>query len=239
MTNLWFRPLLWPTLILVSGLPVLLWLGFWQLDRLEWKLGLIAQMDARLSAEPVTFDAAAITVPDDEYLRVDVTGTLVDREFHWLTQSPDFGIGYNVYQPLVLSGGGHVMVNMGFVPEALKSEEKRAPASGEVVLTALIRQGEIPGTLDAVNDVTGNIWFTRDVGAMGAETGLGAFLPYYLQKEGPIGQAEWPKPADSRIAIVNNHLDYALTWFGLAVTLIVIYIAFHIAQGRFGRPSDR
>ncbi len=235
--NPYFRPSLWPTLFLIGSLPVLLWLGTWQLQRLEWKLGLVEQMEARLDAPAINLEGASPGV-EDKFRRYRLSGAFMNGvEFHWLATSETYGIGYLIFSPFVLQDGRRVIVNRGFVPAPLKDALAERPG-GTATFEAIARAPEMPGTLDAENDVAANIWFTRDVAAMAALAGGDGYLPIYLETVGDVPEDVWPKPGVAKVTLVNNHLDYALTWFGLAVVLVVIYLVFHRSQGRFGRPTE-
>lgn len=236
--NPYFRPALWPTLFLLLSLPILAWLGTWQLQRLEWKLGLIERLEERLSADPVPLPDELSAA--DEYRRYTIEGVVKPgTEFHWLTTSDAYGIGYLVFAPFQLSDGRWVIVNRGFIPQALKEEAgtRSAASITPVQLTVRARVPEVPGSLDAVNDVAANIWFTRDTNHMAALSGETGFLPLYLEVEGEVAEGVWPKPGATDVTIVNNHLDYALTWYGLGLALVVIYLVFHASQGRMGRKT--
>ncbi|MEQ9519862.1 MAG: SURF1 family protein [Parvibaculum sp.] len=240
--NPYFRPAPWPSVFVLLSLPILLWLGTWQLQRLEWKLGVIAKLEERLNTDPVPLGREALA-DDDEYRRFQIRGAFTPGvEFHWLTTSDEFGIGYLVFAPFKLDDGRFVIVNRGFVPQALKdkAEARKAPPDR---INVRARVPEVPGRLDAANDEAANIWFTRDTVRMAALTGETPFLPLYFEEEaGEEGQTEpqaWPKPGASHVTIVNNHLDYALTWYGLGLVLVVIYFAFHLSQGRIGRKSQK
>jgi len=236
-TNPYFRPLLWPTLFLIASLPILLWLGTWQLQRLEWKLTLTSQMEARVDAPAIDI-VGETPGAADEFRRYSVLGVfLAGEEFHWLTTSDTYGIGYLVFSPLELSDGRRVIVNRGYVPASLKDVVEDRPG-GAAAFEAIARVPEQPGALDATNDVAANIWFTRDTVAMAESAGGDDYLPVYLELVGEVPEDVWPKPGAARVRLVNNHLDYALTWYGLAVVLLVIYLVFHRSQGRLGRPLE-
>lgn len=237
VSNSYFRPSLWPTLFLIASLPILLWLGTWQLQRLEWKLGLVERMEARLDAPAIAIEDVNPGV-DDEFRRYRVSGTFDEvTEFHWLATSETYGIGYLIFSPLTLEDGRKVIVNRGFVPSPLKEAMDDRPG-GREAFEAIARVPETPGALDATNDVAANIWFTRDIAAMAALAGGGRYLPIYLEKAGVVPEEVWPKPGAAKVTLVNNHLDYALTWYGLALVLVVIYLVFHRSQGRLGRPIE-
>ncbi|MCE8000424.1 MAG: SURF1 family protein [Rhodobiaceae bacterium] len=237
LSNPYFRPSLWPTLFLIASLPVLLWLGTWQLQRLEWKLGLVEQMEARLDAPAIAIEDASPGI-DDEFRRYRLSGAFdAGVEFHWLATSEAYGIGYLIFAPFTLQDGRKVMVNRGFIPSPLK-EDIANRLGGTASFEAIARVPEMPGALDATNDITANIWFTRDTAAMADLAGGGDYLPIYLEKLGEVAEEDWPKPGAAKVTLVNNHLDYALTWYGLALVLVVIYLVFHRSQGRFGRPRE-
>lgn len=237
VSNSYFRPSLWPTLFLIASLPILLWLGTWQLQRLEWKLGLVERMEARLDAPAIAIEDVNPGV-DDEFRRYRVSGTFDEvTEFHWLATSETYGIGYLIFSPLTLEDGRKVIVNRGFVPSPLKEAMDDRPG-GREAFEAIARVPETPGALDATNDLAANIWFTRDIAAMAALAGGGRYLPIYLEKAGVVPEEVWPKPGAAKVTLVNNHLDYALTWYGLALVLVVIYLVFHRSQGRLGRPIE-
>lgn len=237
LSNPYFRPSLWPTLFLVASLPILLWLGTWQLQRLEWKLGLVEQMEARLDAPAIAIEDVSPGI-EDEFRRYRVSGAFeAGVEFHWLATSDAYGIGYLIFAPFTLQDGRKVIVNRGFVPSPLKDATADRPG-GAASFEAIARVPETPGALDATNDVAANIWFTRDTAAMADLAGGGDYLPVYLEKLGETGEDDWPKPGAAKVTLVNNHLDYALTWFGLAVVLVVIYLVFHRSQGRLGSPRE-
>lgn len=246
MTNRFFRPMLWPTLLTAAMLPVLLGLGFWQVERLEWKRGLIATMTERMAADPValpapeswpSLDAAAF-----EYARVSLTGRFMhEHELHYFTQGETGAPGYAVIVPLVLAGEADVIVfvDRGFVPVAMKDPAARAAAQpeGQVSLTGILRTPQPRGAFDGADDPDRNVWMVRDPEKMGAHLGLTHVAPFLVEAETDPAAGPWPKAGRTRVDLPNNHLDYALTWFGLALVLIAIYLIYHRSQGRFGRPK--
>jgi len=240
-SNPYFRPLLAPTVFVIAALPILLGLGNWQLQRLDWKLGILARMEERLTAPAIDLNGI-VPGPEDEYRRYRVTGQFLPNvEFHWLTVSEKYGISYEVFSPFQLSDGRIVIINRGIVPASLKDPDTRPPAEEigtRLSFETIARVGETPGALDAENDIAANIWFTRDIAAMISLSGEGDYLSLYLERDGPVAQEYWPKPDVAGVTLVNNHLDYALTWFGLGIVLVGVYLAFHKAQGRFGRLPD-
>lgn len=238
--NRFFRPLLWPTLMTLAALPVLIGLGLWQVERLQWKEALLQRIDTRLHAEaaplpaPATWDG--FDAEAEEYRRVTLSGRFLPREFHHFTQGEGGRPGYGVVSPLERADGTVVMVDRGFVPIEMKDTHGAMP-EGEVSFTGVLRAPQRRGAFDGPDDTVKNVWMVRDPAVMGSALEGVKVAPFIVEAEAGSFPGKWPKPKGTRIDIPNNHLDYALTWFGLAVVLIGVYIAYHKANGRIGRAK--
>lgn len=250
MKNAVFRPLLWPTILTLVMLPILLGLGTWQVQRMHWKTDLIARMEVRMAEAPRPLppreDWASLDLDKLEYRPFTVTGHFLnDREMRYFTQDRDTSQpGFALITPLKLDvsgdeAGAYVLVDRGFVPQALADPAKRpgSEPEGEVTVTGYLRQSERRGAFSAADDPQRNIWMVRDIDRMAEAAQVSPVAPFLIEADGEVPEGTWPKPGRTRIDLPNNHLDYALTWYGLAVVLLGIYIAFHIARGRVGRPK--
>ena len=205
-------------------------LGVWQLHRLAWKEGLIAAADARAHSAPVPLPApdawAALNPADYEYRRVETSGVydLADQELVF-TNIEDAhgrysGVGYYVMTPLKLASGETVIVNRGFVPEAMKAAAANGP-QGETRIVALMRASERRNLFTPADDPARGVFYTRDVEALAAALKLGAHAPFTLDAE--AGLDPLPQGGETRLTFVNNHLGYAFTWFGMAAALAGVY----------------
>lgn len=246
--------LLWPTLVTVAGLAVLVSLGNWQMQRKTWKEALLAQIEARRTAAPVDVDtvlgAIAASAPGDgepgsrqaaEYMRARATGRFLhEREQFYYAPDPKLGPGYHVLTPLEIAGGTPriLFVNRGFVPERLRERETRRAGlvEGPTTVTGLVRlQGET-GPFTPANDPARNLWYWRDIPALGRAAFPAEdrrILPFVLDAEAePATPGGWPKGGVTEVKLPNRHLEYALTWYGLAATLAAVYALF--ARGRLG-----
>lgn len=198
----------------LAGTGVLAGLGVWQLQRLEWKEALIARLEARLAAEPVAVPDA----PDperDAFLRVRGEGRVGGDELHVLTSLKPLGPGFRVIAPLALADGRRVLADLGFVRQTDKDVE-RPPAEGAVV-GALYWPEETDG-FTPEPDRGANIWFARDLPAMAAALGTEPIL--IVAETHPMG--DWPRALRLGVNLPNDHLQYALTWFSLAVIWAVM-----------------
>lgn len=240
--------LLVPALMTALVLPVLIGLGTWQWQRLHWKQDLIAKLSARSKAEPVSYVAALnefVKTGDVEYLRVRVTGTFDHNEERHLYAPTEKAQGYHVYTLLRPEGGFPVFVNRGWVPASLKDPAKRADAqvTGTQTVTGLVRLDEPENVFNPPKDAKGNRWYARDTWAMRwGEAGppppdklalmkIEAYAPFSIDAEAePANPGGWPKGGTTTFNIPNRHLEYVVTWYGLALTLIIVFVLY--ARGR-------
>lgn len=193
-----------------GGLAVLIALGTWQLYRFDWKNAILADISARIAAEPV----ALPSVPDprrDRYLPVRVAGRTTGDELHVLVSTRQIGAAYRLVVPFETGEGRRIMVDLGVVPADQKAPMRPA--------RALVVDGNLhwPDEIDRFTpepDRAGNIWFARDVPVMAEALGTEELLV--------VARATDPELPDvtalpvSITGIPNNHLGYAITWFSLA-----------------------
>ncbi len=205
----------------LGGAAILISLGVWQVQRLGWKEGVIADIEARIAADPVPLPQQ----PDparDAYLPVEVSGTLGAEYLQVLVSKKQVGAGYRIIRPM-LREEGDIMIDLGFVTtedaEALKVEE--GPS------TTVVGNLQWPLETDSFTpepDLANNIWFARDVTAMAEALGTQPVLVVRRQAPqsgGPVS----PMPVDTA-AIPNDHLQYAITWFSLAAIWVLMTFFF-------------
>lgn len=224
------------TALALAALAVLIGLGVWQLERLQWKEGLIAEIEARSTGAPITIaEALAIARQgrDPDYYRVRVEGRFHhDKERYLFAQSLADGTpGWHVITPLETTGGDMVLVDRGFVPDVLKEASSRASGQveGVVTVTGIVRSPEIQGSFVPDNEREANRWFWRDLGAMARSMfpeGTVEMAPFFFDAEKSDVPGGWPEGGQTRLELPNNHLQYAITWFLLALCLLVIYAVY-------------
>ncbi|QPC87022.1 SURF1 family protein [Mesorhizobium sp. NBSH29] len=225
-----------PWLLVLSGLVVfaaLIALGTWQMQRLHWKENLLATISARLDAAPLP--AAEVELKygetgDIDYTPVVASGTFMheaERHFFatWQGQS-----GYYVYTPLLLAEGGRVVfVNRGFVPFDQKDQKTRFQGQIEGIQTVLgLARNPLAGKPSMMvpdNDPDKNIFYWKDLRAMAILSDLdvdGGVLPFFIDADSRPNPGGLPIGGVTMITMPNNHLQYALTWYGLAAALAAI-----------------
>lgn len=230
MTN--FRPLLWPTVFSLPMLLICLALGAWQVERLFWKQDLIAQRQAAVAAVPAAVPKRLAEARDMEFRHVSDEGVFLnDKEIFLGSTSEAGGQGYQVLTPLMESGGRVVFVNRGYIPAELKDPARRAAGqiTGPVRVQGLLRLPPVgrPNWFLPDNRPDLNYWFWVDLSAMSAADKLNEVAPFYIDAAATPNPGGWPKGGVTRLTLPNNHLQYAITWFSLAVALLVIYVLYH------------
>ncbi len=217
-------------LVLVA-LAILLALGTWQVERLHWKEALLAQLDQRIHSAPVPLEAIetiAASGGDVDYRPMEATGRFDNsRERHFLATWRG-NSGFYIYTPLTLSDGRSLFVNRGFVPYENKEPEMRVLGQLTDVVTvrglARAKLSGKPSSLVPDNDFNRNIFYWKDLDAMASSTGLdaGKVLPFFLDADATPNPAGLPIGGVTLVDLPNNHLQYAVTWYGLAATLAAI-----------------
>ncbi|MCB1383327.1 MAG: SURF1 family protein [Notoacmeibacter sp.] len=225
--------------LVLAALAVLVTLGTWQVRRLAWKEGLIARIEARMAAAPVPLAAAeqAFAASGDvDYQPVTLTGHFEHAGEQHFFATHKGASGYYVYTPLRLPDGRAILVNRGFVPFDRKDPATRAEGQveGDVEIAGLARNplAEKPsGVYD--NDPAKNIYYWKDRQAMARAAGLdpARLLPFFVDADDAPNPGGWPMGGVTLVSLPNNHLQYAVTWYGLALALVGVYL-FWIIQAR-------
>lgn len=197
-------------------------LGTWQLERLAWKRALIATVDARVGAAPVSPPGPSawprVTAQADAYRHVQVSGVFANERETLVQAVTTAGPGFWVMTPLRADAGYVVLVNRGFVPAEFAAPSARAAGlvSVRTTVTGLLRVSEPHGGFLRANQPAAGRWYSRDVAAIARARGLSQVAPYFIDADSAPNMGGWPRGGLTVIRFRNSHLVYALTWFGLA-----------------------
>ena len=220
-----------PLLFGVVGFVVLVSLGSWQLDRLAWKTLLLKEIDARIGAEPVGLPQA-FDVDADRFKPVEVSGRTLGAELVALTSVQGVGPGYRVISAFETDGGRRIMVDEGFVPSDARDAERPG------VEMAVVGNLHWPREVDSFTpepDLGTGLVFARDVEVMAAALETEPVLVVAREVSGTTPRAT-PLPVTTA-GIPNNHLGYAVQWYGLAIVWAGM-TAFFLWRMRRGRRED-
>jgi cytochrome oxidase assembly protein ShyY1 len=238
------------TFITLVCLIILVGLGVWQLQRKVWKENLIAAMTTRLNETPQPLPPpgqwGALRPDADEFRRIGFSATFVPGE-EALVYTPGSalrtdikGPGYFVFAPARLADGRTVVVDRGFVPldrkDSIDSIDSKDSKDGEPVnVVGVLRWPESRGMFTPPDDLKGNVWYLREPAAMAAARHWGEVAPFYVDQESPVPPGGLPSPGKLVVNLPDNHLQYAITWFGLAAGLVGVYG--YWLFGRFRKPD--
>lgn len=229
-----FRPRLIPTLASLLALIILVGLGTWQLQRLHWKTDLLARIEAGMTADPVALPALVADPAAWDYRRAFVTGQFMHEKEALIGPRLYPGRdgrmlpGLHVLTPLVRSdGGGIVLVDRGWIPLDKRDPASRAAGelAGEVTITGILRAPEPRAWMQPENDPARNDWYWFDLPALARFAAVPALAPLVLQADATPNPGGYPIGGRTILKVKNDHLSYALTWYGLALTLVGVYLA--------------
>ncbi|MDO3434205.1 SURF1 family protein [Rhizobium sp. CBN3] len=218
-------------ILVLTVLAILLSLGTWQLQRLHWKQGLLADIAARQAAAPVPLaeiEAMAASGGDIEYRKVTATGRYINNKERHFFATWHGQTGFYVYTPLELADGRVLFVNRGFVPYENKEPEMRMQGqlTDQQAVTGLARAklAGKPSWLVPENDVAKNIFYWKDLDVMAESVGLekARVLPFFVDADSTSNPAGLPIGGVTQVDLPNDHLQYALTWYGLAAVLVAV-----------------
>lgn len=199
----------------LAVLALFIGLGTWQVQRLHWKEGVLAEIDARIAADPVSLPA----LPDkarDTYLPVVVSGSFGEKTLRVLVSTKQAGAGYRLISPLQTDQGA-ILIDRGYIRVA----DKMPPLPvGPVTIEGNLHWPDDRSGSTPENDVAGNTWFARDLPQMADTLGTQPILVITRQMT-PAEPGVLPLPVTSE-GVPNRHLEYAGTWFLLALTWSVM-----------------
>jgi len=225
-----FRPRLWPSVATLAGLALLLGLGSWQVERLRWKQELIAARSAQLAGPAQPLPATAADWRGWDFRKVSVRGSFrhdLEQLFGVFTVDDQFG--QHILTPLVRPDGAAILIDRGFVPAERSAIETRRPGEPkgpvEVAGIARYRGADRPGWFTPANQPEDRIWYWYDLEALARAVGL-ELLPVVVEADATPNPGGLPQGGQTVTELPNNHLQYAITWYGLAAALVAVYVAF-------------
>jgi surfeit locus 1 family protein len=232
-----FRPGLPATLCTIVALAILLGLGTWQVQRLQWKTELIDRVEAGFAAAPVTLAESLADPAGSDFHAATATGRYRhDLAFAIGAAGMDGIVGSTLVTPLETGDGALLLVERGWLPQALLPPQTpgELEPEGQVRLSGHLRDrsNERAGPFTPDNEPSRRRWFWYDLPALEQVTGR-RVLPVVLTLDRPDVAGDRMRPMPLRVELPNNHLGYVITWYGLAVALVAVYIAFGLR-----RPGD-
>jgi surfeit locus 1 family protein len=206
-------------------------LGTWQVQRLHWKESIIADLASANAKDPITKLPTEKTELDAlQFRKVSLSGTwLGDTEFHLAPRYWRDQFGYTIVTPFKLNDGRTLLVNRGWVPAAKKEPATRPETrvKGYAAINGLIRTDSDRSYFSPPNQPEKNLWFGRDISVMGSYAKLPNVVPVMVDLVGMQDANKLPVPSDGTIRVRNDHLSYIITWYGIALGILVIFVLYH------------
>lgn len=230
------KPTLLAWFFFLGGIITTVSLGIWQVQRLEQKTALIARIEAAAQAKPsadIPRDDAALAAL--EFHRARLQGTWVeDTEFHVAARYFKGENGYHIFAPLALADGRTALVNRGWVPTKQKEIAMRPESvvRGKADVVAMVRIGADRNFFTPISQPEKNMWFGRDVAQMQKAAGLKNVIPATFDVVGAQDAKTLPVPFAGEIKLRNDHLSYIITWFGIALGMVIIFVLSHRKKAR-------
>lgn len=224
------RPRPIPLLFFIAAMIVTVGLGTWQIQRLQWKQNIIQSIEKANTEEPMATLPPNETIAAHEFERVRLSGWWVKGvEFHVTPRYFRDTLGYHIYSPLKLKDGRIVIVNRGWVPSNRKELSARpgSSAEGHDTIVGMIRVGADRNTFTPQSQSEKNVWFGRDVELMAIAAGLENVAPVSVDAIGKQDPEVYPVPFEGEIKLYNQHLSYIVTWYGIALGILVIFLVYH------------
>jgi surfeit locus 1 family protein len=233
------RPAFWPTLISLPIFVLCLGLGIWQMERREWKRDILDRIATNQAAPPIALDALLQGDPlRFEYGRVKLAGSFLhDKEFYLAARSLKNTVGLQVVTPVRTDDGRIVLFDRGWVAQDKKDPARRAAGqlAGRVELAGVVRRSQERRQFAPENVPERNVWFHVDVPLMRSMAG-GKPDPkldsFFLEADAAANPGGLPVGGQTRLDIPNDHLQYAITWFLIALALAGVYLAYHWQNGQ-------
>ena len=233
-----FHPFLWLTIFTIVTFFILVLLGTWQVKRLFWKNNLTTNYNEKFNKQKIVYNRNLEYNQDLEYRRILIKGKFLnEKEILIIGKTYEGNAGFHLITPLLTNDNKIVLINRGWISEKLKLQKSRLSMifENEVIVDGIIRKPQLKGYFVPDNDPSGGFWFTikpneiKNFLALVQHDFEQRFYIDSIQKKNnktlPIGVTGSPN-------FRNQHLSYAITWYSLAITLIAIYLAFHIKEKR-------
>ena len=233
-----FRPIFWPTLFTIISLLILISLGTWQVYRLIWKNSLISNYLYKFNNEIIKYDKSFLFNDEFEYRRINIKGRFInEKEILIIGKTFEGNVGFHLITPFITKEEKLLLINRGWISEKLKLRSSRSFSliEEDIVIDGIIRRPQKKGYFVPENDPIGNFWFTIKPYQIEKALKLESFdleKKFYVDVIRDKGKLKLPIGVSGSPNFRNQHLTYAFTWYSLAITLIIVYFAFHFKEKR-------
>ncbi len=246
MKSIQFRPLFWPTLFSLVSFLILISLGTWQVKRLFWKNDIISNYLEKFEKNKILYEKTFKYDGTQEFRRVLIKGKFLNnKETLIIGKTYEGNAGFHLVTPILTDENKVVLINRGWISEKLKLKKNRpfTIIKEEVIVDGIIRKPQLKGYFVPKNDKVGDFWFTINPNEIKEARKLDKYdfeENFFIDLIRNKKNKTLPIAALGNPNFRNQHLSYAITWYSLALTLVIIYFIFHIKEKRliFGKKNN-
>ena len=196
---------------------VFILLGSWQIIRLNWKNNLILEIENSLKNPPVELTKTN----QENYLKIKTSGRIdFDKQIYLYNLNDNGTPGFEVINPILVNNENY-LINRGWIPFEKKNSKEINFFDENNIIGTLKLQGK-KNIFKPENDIKENYWFSLNRKDITKFTGK-EFSKYLIYLD---GNYQFPKPKKITANISNNHKKYAITWFSLAISILLLYLYF-------------
>ncbi len=225
---------MWLSFFVVPAFIILCVLGSWQMQRLSWKSNLIEEYNTKFNKAPLNLNENFKNLSGNRFRRVIVNGIFDhNKEINIIGKTYEGNAGFHIVTPFITENSNTIYINRGWVPKKYVSQTSRkfSLVEGKTQIIGLIRMPQTKGYFVPNNEPKNGFWFTVIPSEFNEQFNLNAEKKFYIVELKVGDELKLPIPANGEIQIPNNHLQYAITWYSLAIGLIIIYFAWHRQNG--------
>ena len=219
-----FKPMLWPSIFSILTFAILISFGTWQVKRLFWKETLIQNYLTQSQSNPITDPAELEKSSINEFKSIGILGRFMHSNEIYITgKTYEGNAGFHVITPFIMENNKIVLINRGWVPREKKDPISRIESkyTGSVKLIGIVTPGFKKGFFSPKNDLSKNVWLYVDYTEMSSAVGME--LQKFVIDAKENGKGGFPIGSQTRIDIPNDHLQYAVTWYLLGLTLLLVW----------------
>ena len=240
-----FRPLLWPSIFTLFSFIILILLGSWQVKRLFWKNEVTTNYTKQFEKEIIYYNKNLKFSNDFEFRRIRINGKFFhNKETLIIGKTFEGNVGFHLVTPILTNDNKIVLINRGWISEKLKLQKARrfTLIKDEIFIDGIIRKPQKKGYFVPNNDHDGGFWFTIKPSEIKDALGLEKYdfeKNFYVDSIRSKNKKTLPIGISGDPNFRNQHLSYAITWYSLAITLIIIYFVFHFKEKRLSIKRNR
>ena len=232
--KIYFKPSVWLTIFALPSFLILIILGSWQVQRLSWKSNLISNYNYNFQQVPITVKELLKDRKNNKFRRTVIYGEYDHaNEIQIIGKTYEGNAGFHIITPFILENNEIIYINRGWVPKKYADKKTRefSLLEDKVRVVGLVRLPQKKGYFVPENEPENGFWFTIIPEEFNGHLNIIGEKEFYIDELNIDEKLKLPMPANGKVQVPNNHLQYAITWYSLALGLLIVYFAWHRQNG--------